>query len=87
MPTSKGQRIIEIYTAKPVKRVANPMKSRTKQFWAGHAVVGYIDPKKESIRWSGVGTVKIIPVSQRTLRGIAKASVKGSAVLSHKRRS
>lgn len=67
--------MIEIYTARPVKRVANKVegvKSRPKQYLVGSVVMAQIDPKKGSVRWSGAGTVKIIPVSRSTLKGIAK---------------
>lgn len=67
--------MIEIYTARPVKRVANTVegvKSRPKQYLAGSVVIAQIDPKRGRIAWSGAGTVKIIPVSRRTLKGIAR---------------
>lgn len=65
---SKG-RIVEAYCWKPVKRAKNPLNGK-KQFVAGGCMIGF--EEKGKIKWTGAGTVKLIPISRKDLKQISK---------------
>lgn len=72
----KRQRIIEVYTSKPIKRVKNPLGHKKKQFVAGSCLVATAEPKTRAVRYSGAGTVKIIPVSHKDFKAITSGMKK-----------
>lgn len=65
------ERIIEAYCWKPVKTRRNPLGEKGSMKLAGGCLIAIVEAKKPTEIY-GAGTVKIIPVSRRIIKNLAK---------------
>lgn len=68
---AKKQRIVEAYCHRPVLSRKNPLGDKRKMKVAGGCILA-ISEYGKPVKYMGVGTVKVIPVSKNMIKGVVE---------------